>query len=143
MNLHRYKASFSLQSTGDTNFEFSGTWIGFGGMLALIGHISIGVPPNEVSLIATSVISTLFLANWVVKKSLNFTAIYSVLLLCVSLYALQLSTAVFPFCEDIKWARARAECEKETVAIGIYAVYLLSIFGTYFYYITKNIRIRS
>ena len=138
MNWHRYKASISLQNPGTHKYEFVGTWIGFAGMLTLIAHISLGVNSKEVFLTSTIVISALFLLHWVAQKSLRFTGIYAVSLMCWSLGSIQRATILYPQCSELVRESFQLNCQRDVITTGIYAAYLLSIFGAYFFYITRK-----
>ncbi|NCP63981.1 MAG: hypothetical protein GW763_01045 [Paraglaciecola sp.] len=43
MNLQRYKVKLTPPGSGETKFEFLGTWIGFAGMLLIFANISLAV----------------------------------------------------------------------------------------------------
>ncbi|MFC4701724.1 hypothetical protein ACFO4O_16330 [Glaciecola siphonariae] len=105
MNLHRYKAKISAISTGESEFEFLGTWIGFAGMLVAIIDIIFFSHPREAVGLAGVIVGPLCFFYWVTTQHNQLIFIFNgictivVVLLTVILflghfYKLQLSAVI-------------------------------------------------
>lgn len=68
MNLHRYKANIPSASTGDSHFEFLGTWIGLAGMIVFMIDTALFSPVKEAAGLTAVVIGSLSFIYWLTTQ---------------------------------------------------------------------------
>jgi hypothetical protein len=100
MNLHRYKVTLTLPGSGETKYEFVGTWIGFGGLLLLFALIGIGEDIRSVFGGLSICIGVHYGLYWLStqhKLAFLFLVIFT---FCLSLYLFQYSLGSLIECKS-------------------------------------------
>ena len=136
MNLHRYKAKLTSPGSGETRFEFLGTWIGFGGMLALIANVGAVDFARDVFGHFVLAVGVSYGLYWFATANKVFLYLLTFLsfILCLALTGFLL---LGPDCEALKVSYRINSCSRDETAKIIYAVYFGSLFVIGAYYANK------
>ena len=134
-NMQRYKVSLKLKNShGDRNFEFLGTWIGFAGMLFVIGCISFYEYPKPALADTVPVVTVAFAFYWFASQIRWLIIVFCVFSLLASCLFLAYSIFSNIDCAQLINPRQQLHCVQDNLYPRVAFGYLLSLFLVSLYY---------
>ncbi|VEL95588.1 hypothetical protein ALT761_00543 [Alteromonas sp. 76-1] len=134
-NMHRYKVKFNLKNFhGDREFEFLGTWIGFAGMLFVIGCISFYEYPKPAVANSVPIVAAAFAVYWLATQIRFLIVIFCILSLLASVLFLVFSITSNIDCSQIINTRQQLHCIQDNLYPRVAFTYLTSLFLVSLYY---------
>jgi hypothetical protein len=141
MNLHRYKVKLTPPGSGETKFEFLGTWIGFAGMLLIFANISMAVSAKSAFGGSVVFIGVAYGLYWFATQIRVFLYLLCILAL---IFAVFFGITVFlndVDCSTIINTYQYKLCLSEQSTPFFIMIYLVSIFFVALYFIIKPSKI--
>jgi hypothetical protein len=138
MNLHRYKVKLTSPGSGETKFEFLGTWIGFAGMLLIAANVSLAVSAKSAFGEVVGFIGAAYCLYWFATQIKLFL---HVLCLLALVFAMFFGAAAFlndADCNAIVNTYQHNLCVSEQATPVFIFLYLLSIFFVALYFIVRS-----
>lgn len=135
MNLHRYIAKISSPNSGESRFEFLGTWIGFAGLLLFILHVTVADNIRSASGTAIIVIGLSYCIYWFSTQHKYVIYLLALLTGIVSVLIGWSGVSNLVSCHMIEYKYGGSNCNKMDFINFAYFVYFLSIFVISIYYI--------
>ncbi len=133
--MQRYKVKFNFRNSyGDRNFEFLGTWIGFAGMLFVIGCISFYEYPKNALADTVPVVGVAFAIYWFATQIRWLIIVFCVFSLLVSCLFLAHSISLNIDCAQIINSRQQLHCVQDNLYPRVAFGYVLSLFLVSLYY---------
>ena len=134
-NMQRYKVKFNLKSFhGDRDFEFLGTWIGFAGMLLVIGCISFYEYPEPAVADSVPIVAGAFIVYWLATQIRFLIVVFCILSLLVSVSFLAYAISSNVDCSHIVNSRQQLHCIQDNLYPRVVFTYLVSLFLVSLYY---------
>jgi hypothetical protein len=138
MNFHRYKIKIPLRSFKDENYEFLGTWIGVGGMIATLIAAAISRDLSEAITIGIALSMFLYFLYFFCVQYKSVIYVFFVISVFVSLFFGVMSVSEYTPCELIENDVFRSNCPAYNFAPIVFAVYALSLVVTSAKYIIRD-----
>jgi hypothetical protein len=138
MNLHRYKVKLTSPGSGETRFEFLGTWIGFAGMFLIVANVSLAVSAKSAFGEVVGFIGAAYCLYWFATQ-INF--FLYVLCLLALVFAIFFGAAVIlndVDCNTVVHTYQYNLCVSEQATPILILLYLLSIFFVALYFIVRS-----
>jgi hypothetical protein len=133
--MQRYKVSLKLKNShGDRNFEFLGTWIGFAGMLFVIGCISFYEYPKPALADTVPVVAVAFAIYWFATQIRWLIIVFCIFSLLSSCLFLAYSISSHIDCAQIINPRQQLHCVQDNLYPRVAFGYVLSLFLVSLYY---------
>lgn len=134
-NMHRYKVKLNLKNShGDRHFEFLGTWIGFAGMLFVIGCISFYEYPKPALADTVPVVTLAYAIFWFATQIRGLIVVFCILSLLASCLFLAYSIFSYIDCSQITNPRLQIHCVQDNVYPRVAFGYVFSLFLVSLYY---------
>ena len=133
--MQRYKVKFNLRNThGDREFEFLGTWIGFAGMLFVIGCISFYQYPKPAVADTVPLVAIAFAIYWLSTQIRWLIVVFCIFSLLASGLLLAYSISSNIDCSKIINLRQQVHCVQDNLYPRVAFSYVLSLFLVSLYY---------
>lgn len=137
MNLHRYKAKMPSNGYGDLNNEYIGTWIFFGGLIALIFHLVFDSNTRNAVETAAYVVGTMYAFHWFGARHKSIFLIFTLLTFSIAILILQGALSQNSLCIEIEDQRRLARCLQRSSIWIVWGFYTLSVFFVCIMYIFR------
>jgi hypothetical protein len=133
--MQRYKVKLNLKSFhGDRDFEFLGTWIGFAGMLFVIGCISFYQYPRPAVADSVPIVAGACFIYWLATQIRFLIVVFCTLSLLASVLFLAYSVSTNIDCSQIINSRRQLHCVQDNLYPRVAFAYLVSLFLVSLYY---------